>query len=157
MQNINIQNYSLHGLWDRVIWLVSAEVSVRTYCIHLLMACEDRLRMLLQNIHHYIPHYMGSSMRPHYKSSPLWVPQILYLKMWWWKCHTGKTTLQKSSMFFTNMAFSITYSFHHLCTQFFIFCLLNKLKKKYLQILPGCRYYQYFILWSGAHMTSKLY
>jgi hypothetical protein len=90
------------------------------------MACEDRLRILLLNIHNHIPHNMGSYMWLHYKSSPLWVPQILYQKMCGRKCHTGKTTLQNSSMFFTNTAFSITYSLQHLCTHCFIFCLSNR-------------------------------
>jgi hypothetical protein len=35
--------------WDRVIWLVGTEVSVRTYCLHILAACELRPRLLLQN------------------------------------------------------------------------------------------------------------
>jgi hypothetical protein len=40
-----------------------------------------------------------------------------------WKCHCGKTELQKSSMFLTDTVFKITYFFHQLCTLFFVFCL----------------------------------
>jgi len=34
-----------------IIWLVGTKVLVRTYCLHNLMSCEDRSRMLLMNIH----------------------------------------------------------------------------------------------------------
>lgn len=36
---------------------------------------------LLQNILKHIPDYMTSKPRPHYESSQLWAPQILYQKI----------------------------------------------------------------------------
>jgi hypothetical protein len=44
----------------RAMGLVGTEVSVRTYCLHLLTACEDRPRTLLQNIHYHVPDYTVS-------------------------------------------------------------------------------------------------
>jgi len=43
-----------------VIWLVGTKVSVRTYCLHNLMSCEERPRMLLMNIHPHEPDYSVS-------------------------------------------------------------------------------------------------
>jgi len=62
MHIIKIPNYSLLGR-DHAILLVGATVLVRTYCLHLYMACEERPRMLLQAIHCPIPEHI---MNPHH-------------------------------------------------------------------------------------------
>ena len=41
-------------LWDRVILMVSADDLAWTYCCSHPMACVDRIRMLLQNIHYHV-------------------------------------------------------------------------------------------------------
>jgi hypothetical protein len=42
------------------------------------MACEDRTRMVLQNIHNHVPGHKLSQPKMHNESSPLLAPEILY-------------------------------------------------------------------------------
>ena len=43
--------------YGNVIWLAGTEISVSTQRLHLLTACENRPRMLFQNINAHVPHY----------------------------------------------------------------------------------------------------
>jgi len=114
---------------------VGTEVLVRKYCLHLLTDYEDRHRkMLLQNIHNHVPNYMVSKPRPHYKSSPLWAPQILYLRILrtsevWMQMSCSENWTTEEQYVFMDTGFNIPYFPHPLCTQFFIFSLSNKLRK----------------------------
>jgi len=114
---------------------VGTKVSVRICCFCLLLACKDRPRMILQNIHNHVTDYTGPNldciMNPHHFEhlkyhTKGYQEQLKY----GWKCHIGKIKLQTSSMlFFTGTAFNIMYFIHQLCTKCFIFCLSNKLRK----------------------------
>jgi len=56
MKNVWYEDSKLRSsqLWDRVILMVSTDDLAWTYCCNHPMACVDRIRMLLQNIHYHV-------------------------------------------------------------------------------------------------------
>ena len=115
-------------LWDHVILMVSTDDLAWTYCCNHPMACVDRIRMLLQNIHYHACTRLYGVLT----QTTLWilttvstsnaVPKII--KNWNVDgSHTGKTELYKSSIYYYTI-FNITYFFHH-C----VHCYIVRLKK----------------------------
>jgi hypothetical protein len=91
----------------------------------------DRTKMLLQNIHNYVCTrlYTVSQLKPHYESSPLWVPQILYQKLF--RIETLKEISRcenwiTEQQYIFHTVFNITYFFHQLCTLLYSTSQKNK-------------------------------
>ena len=114
------------------------KVSVRICCFYLLMACKDRLRMILQNIHNRVPDYTGPNldciMNPHHFEHLNTYQRILRtIKVWMEISEWENQITEEQYAFFTGAALNIMYFFNQLCAQCFIFCLSNKLRKHNLK------------------------
>ena len=134
--------------------MVSTDVMAWTYCFHHLMACADRIKMFLQNIHNHVctTRLYGVLTQPHYESSPLWAPQIPYQMLLrtetlMEKSHDENWITEQQYIFHTVL--NITYFFHLLCTVIYILHL-KKLRK---QTIFNKHIYTH-ILWSGPHMLN---
>jgi hypothetical protein len=87
---------------------------------------------------------------------------------WGWKCHIPKTKIQKNTKFVYGHSMNLnTYHLHHLCTQCFIFCLENKLRKwdlKYFLVTDIISINTQFRFWttydelqsSTKHITRRI-
>jgi hypothetical protein len=114
--------------------MVGTGVLVRTYCLHLPSASEDRPTMLLQNIHSHVPGYTVFQPRPHYESSPVSAPQTLYQRIartseTWVEMSNWENWTAGSAVWFLNTQYLIPHSFPPTVYAFLKSCLSNELRK----------------------------
>jgi hypothetical protein len=113
--------------------MVSTDDLAWTYCFHHLMACDNRLRILPQNIHNHVrTRLYGVLIQPHYETSPVLstsnhVPKIIKSSD-----VDGNVTLGKLNCIISVHLFAlylISHTFSTNCAHCFITCL-KKMKKQ---------------------------
>ena len=129
MHNIKVRNCGLLSYGT-----VQSKWSVQTIwpkpIVSIMMACVDRPRMLLQNIHNRVcTRIYGVLTQPQYESSPLSAPQILCQKLLRTEMlkeisQWVNWIIEQQNTFYT--VFNMTYFFHPLWTLLYIVSQKNE-------------------------------